>query len=53
MQRTFDKAFNKLLYVIDEICETTCFHKVLFYVANKFEKFDFSQCLCTRYVKDQ
>ena len=33
---TFDTAFCKLLNAIGDICERTCCHKVLFYMANKF-----------------
>ena len=49
MHPTIDTAFYKILNVIDDICERTCCHKLLFYVANNFLRFDMSQCLYTRY----
>ena len=40
MHPTFDTAFDKLLNAIGDIYEKTCCHKALFYVANKFLRFD-------------
>ena len=36
MHPTFDTTFYKILNAIGDICESTCYDKVLLYVAKKF-----------------
>ena len=50
---TFEWTFHKILNAIGDICDRTCYHEVLFYVADSCDLFLASVCVLVAYLRDR